>query len=113
MPRAGWGSQSRSGRSQCRSSNKTLQFRRPEHPGPAAAPACRGSTLEAPVPVVELVWEGPDVVTHPMRTSPNWGSSVLVSGRDAGCTFAMRHPREAVVANVFISHTGADIGWAR
>ena len=28
----------------------------------------------------------------------------------------MRHPfgsREAVVANVFISHTGADIGWAR
>ena len=43
MPRACWGSQSRSGRSQCRSSNKTLQFRRPEHPGPAAAPACRGS----------------------------------------------------------------------
>src|SRR3954464_9469319 len=43
MPRACWGSQPRSGRSQCRSSNKTLQFRRPEHPGPAAAPACRGS----------------------------------------------------------------------
>src|SRR6185503_9299189 len=43
MPRACWGSQSRSGRSQCRSSNKTLQFRRPEHPGPAAAPTCRGS----------------------------------------------------------------------
>src|SRR6478736_1662877 len=43
MPRACWGSPSRSGRSQCRSSNNTLQFRRPEHPGPAAAPACRGS----------------------------------------------------------------------
>src|SRR4029077_7821900 len=43
MPRACWGSQSSSGRSKCRSSNKTLQFRRPEHPGPAAAPACRGS----------------------------------------------------------------------
>src|SRR6478609_2862356 len=43
MPRAFWGSQSRSGRSQHRSSRFTLQFRRPEHPGPAAAPACRGS----------------------------------------------------------------------
>src|SRR4029079_19432493 len=43
MPRAFWGSQPSSGRSQYRSSNKTLQFRRPEHPGPAAAPACRGS----------------------------------------------------------------------
>src|SRR6476660_7776198 len=43
MPRACWGSQSSSGRSQCRSSNTSLQFMRPEHPGPAAAPACRGS----------------------------------------------------------------------
>ena len=33
MPRACWGSQSRSGRSQRRSSRFTLQFRRPNHPG--------------------------------------------------------------------------------
>ncbi len=33
MPRACWGSQSRSGRSQCRSSRFTLQFRRSAHPG--------------------------------------------------------------------------------
>src|SRR6478736_79014 len=43
MPTACWGSQSSSGRSQRRLFNNTLQFRRPEHPGPAAAPACRGS----------------------------------------------------------------------
>ena len=33
MPRSCWGSQSRSGRSQRRSSRFTLQFRRPKHPG--------------------------------------------------------------------------------
>ena len=33
MPRACWGSQSGSGRSQRRSSRLTLQFRRPKHPG--------------------------------------------------------------------------------
>ena len=33
MPRACWGSQSMSGRSQRRSSRWTLQFRRPKHPG--------------------------------------------------------------------------------
>src|SRR6478736_4453769 len=43
MPRACWGSQYRSGRSPRSSSRYTLQFRRPEHPGPAAALACRGS----------------------------------------------------------------------
>jgi hypothetical protein len=44
MPRACWGSQLRSGRSQRRSSRSTLQFRRPAHPACRAAAA--GSVSE-------------------------------------------------------------------
>ena len=50
MPRACWGSQSMSGRSQRRSSRLTLQFQRPKHPGASSDRSTQRKSLKQAVP---------------------------------------------------------------
>ena len=50
MPRACWGSQTMSGRSQRRSSRSTLQFQRPKHPGSSSDRSTQRKSLKQAVP---------------------------------------------------------------